>query len=139
MRSFTLPLLMTLSAAACATMSGGPASTASSLVGTEWLLVEGQADDASDRYRATLAFPQAGRVAGSGGCNRFGAAADFDGRTVSISQLVTTRRACPPQVMAHENRYLAALGATERIATDGEMLLLFTKNATQPLRFTRIR
>jgi heat shock protein HslJ len=139
MKRFALPLLMTLSAAACAAMSGGPAPTASMLIGSEWLLVEGQADGAADRFRATLAFPEPGRVAGSGGCNRFGAAADFEGRTVSIRQLVATRRVCPPQVMAHEIRYLAALGAAERIAIEGEMLLLFTKNAAQPLRFARIR
>ena len=43
---------------------------------------------------------------------------------MSIGPLVTTRRACPEQVMQQENEFLAALGATSQYSIAGESLTL---------------
>lgn len=138
MTRFLLPPLLALSAAACAAVPGGlPPATA--LVGTEWLLEDLPGLQDADRVRATLAFPERGRVAGHGGCNRFGGEAGFDGASVRFARLVATRRACAPAVMAQERLYLTALEAAERVAVDGDVLRVFSGATAQPLRFGRIR
>jgi heat shock protein HslJ len=44
--------------------------------------------------RATLAFPEAGKVAGNGSCNRFTGAAELNGRAIKLGPLASTKMAC---------------------------------------------
>lgn len=146
MRHFVTPILM-LALAACASApamttakTGGTvtAPTAESLLGTEWLLEDLGGAGVMDRVQATLAFLEAGRVAGSGSCNRFtGSATIGSDGTFKVGQLASTRRACVPAVMDQETKYLKALESAERIALEGPYLLVFSKGLEKPLRFTR--
>jgi heat shock protein HslJ len=142
MTRFMLPCLLALSIAACETIGGEPASgapSAAALVGTEWLLADLAGTGVVGEVRSTLTFPEAGRVAGHGGCNRFGGEARFVDGSVRFTGLVSTRRACAPAVMDQERRYLAALERVERLATDRGHLLAYPGEAAKPLRFTKIK
>ncbi len=112
--------------------------TAQSLLGTEWLLDDLGGAGVLEGVQATLAFPEAGRVAGSGSCNRFTGSATIgtDG-SFGVGQLASTRRACEPAVMDQETIYLKALEDAERIALEGPYLLVFSKDLEKPMRFTR--
>ena len=140
-------LILFLALAACAS---GPAQTpakmaettatptAQSLLGTEWLLEDLGGAGVLEGVQATLAFPEAGRVAGSGSCNRFtGSATIGPDSAFSVGQLASTRRACEPAVMDQETIYLGALESAERIALEGPYLLVFSKDLEKPMRFTR--
>jgi heat shock protein HslJ len=106
--------------------------------GSRWLLVELPGADTASGIRQTLEFPEPGRIAGNGGCNRFGGEARLDGDRLAVSQLVTTRRACAPEAMALESRYLAALSAAEKVVAEGKALSLHSGASAAPLRFVRI-
>jgi len=161
-RMFALYAVLILLAAGCgghetqkipdAERPGGtPANTASEatmdLIGSEWLLEDLAGGRVLDNVQATIAFPEPGRVAGVGSCNRFngpctlGDIAVMGGigsATLTLGPLATTRKACVPAVGEQEQRYLAALQAAERIEIEGRTLRVFTKGAEQPLRYARI-
>jgi heat shock protein HslJ len=139
--------LMMLALAAC---GGGPAvttgkaegagkaATADQLLGTEWLLEDLGGSGVLEGIQATLAFPQAGRIAGQGSCNRYTGPVTLgaDG-AFKAGQFAMTRMACPPAVMDQETQYIQALANGERVAFDGPSLILFTKGMEKPLRFIR--
>jgi putative lipoprotein len=109
------------------------------LVGTRWMLEDlagaGVIDDAS----ATLEFPEAGKVTGSGSCNRFFGTVSIKGSAMSISPLVTTRMACTEAVAMQEVNYLKALRAAEHYALQGPTLLIYVRGMDSPLRFSSAR
>ena len=57
----------------------------------------------------TARFGADGKVSGSAGCNDYNGAYIAEGTSLSFSPLRTTRKACPPEIMAQETRFLAAL------------------------------
>ena len=63
------------------------------LAGAEWVLA-GMTGERTPYLRF-----DAGRVAGLGGCNRFGGRYDIDGDRLSFSPLMSTRMACRPDIM----------------------------------------
>ena len=71
---------------------------------------------------AELTFPEPGRIAGTGPCNRFSGALDAPYPWFSTGPLMVTRRACP--ALGAETRFLQALGAmTEAEVLDDTMIL----------------
>jgi heat shock protein HslJ len=107
------------------------------LLGTEWLL-ENLEGGSPDHGRATLAFPEAGKVAGNGSCNRFFGPAEIKGDAIRLGPLASTRMACAEQAMDQEAKYLEALQAAERFEWKDQYLLIHCKGHEAPLRFTRI-
>jgi heat shock protein HslJ len=63
-----------------------------------------------DAARATMGFDAAGRVFGSGTCNRYSGAATLTGETLSFGAIASTRMACAEALMAQESRFFDALG-----------------------------
>jgi len=107
------------------------------LQGTEWLLEDIAGRGVIDRLQSTLGFPQAGQLAGSGGCNRFmGPARVAEGR-LAIGPLATTRMACAPAAMTQEQRYLGLLGQATGLRLEEPWLLIDTPEGA--LKFTRQR
>jgi len=91
------------------------------LVGSRWIAAmvnNGRGGVASllEGTVVTAEFGSDGRVAGSGGCNRFSGPYMLDGTALAIGPVVATRRAClaPEGVGEQEAAYLAALA---RVAT----------------------
>lgn len=125
-------LAISLSLAACA---GQPA--APSLTGTEWRL-EALGDSAvMERSQATLAFPEAGRVAGNGSCNRFFGTVRITQGHIGFDQMGSTKMACMGPANEQEARYLAALQKAERYEVQGRTLLIHAQGMAQPLRFVQ--
>lgn len=123
-----------------ATTQPGPASTdAFNLVGSEWLLEDLGGSGVIDGIQATLAFPEAGKVAGKGSCNRFFGSAEISGLTIKLGPLASSRMACPEAVMNQEGKYLDALQKAERFEWKDPYLLIYCKDLEKPLRFTRTR
>ncbi len=85
------------------------AAALASLAGTEW---GPEGDGKPERF---IQFNEKD-VAGHGGCNRFGGGYNFDGRSIKIGPLASTRMACAPEVMDAEQawfRMLARASAAE--------------------------
>lgn len=106
------------------------------LAGSEWALVDLEGGPA-DHGQATLTFPEAGKIAGSGSCNRFFGSAEINGDAIKFSAMGSTRMACPEEIMNQESKYLEALQAAERFEWKDPYLLIYCKGIEKPLRFTR--
>ena len=133
--TLALPLLAGLSACATPASPGG----APSLVGTEWRLEDLGGAGVLDRVPATLAFPEAGRVAGNGSCNRFFGSYTLVQDRIAFGQMGMTRMACAGAVGEQENRYMAALQKAQRVQVQGSTLTLNVEGMDKPLRFVRTK
>jgi heat shock protein HslJ len=132
-----LPLFTVLTA--CAIPAGPTALPARSLVGTEWRLENLAGGGVLDRAQATLVFPEPGRVAGSGSCNRFFGSVTLEQDRIGFGQMGATRMTCIGAVGDQENRYLAALQQAERFEVRGTTLLIHARGMDQLLRFIRTK
>jgi putative lipoprotein len=118
-----------------------PASPAPSagLVGTRWTLEDLGGAGVIEEASATLEFPEPGKVAGSGSCNRFFGTVSIDASAMSIRPLGTTRMACTEAVAMQEVNYMRALQSAERYVLRGTALLIYVKGMQSPLRFITAR
>lgn len=128
------PAFMALTACA---MPGTPAPAP--LVGSEWLLEDLGGRGVVDRVQATLAFPEAGRVAGNSSCNRFFGSYTLMQDRVAFGQLGGTRMACAEAVNEQETRYLDALQKAQRLDIQGKTMLMHVQGLDKPLRFKRLK
>jgi heat shock protein HslJ len=88
--------------------------------------------------KATLAFPEAGRVAGNASCNRFTGSAEISGDTITFGMLASTRMACADNAASsQETEYLTVLAAAKRFELKDSTLLIYAEGYDKPLRFTR--
>ncbi len=111
-----------------------PATPASALRGTDWSCTWIAADgrtitpDAADA--PTLRIEPPANASGRGGINRFGGTAELaDGEpgaagTIGFPAIASTKMAGPPERMALEGAYFAALRAARRYEIEGEELTL---------------
>lgn len=114
-----------------------PTAPTQGLLGTAWRLEDLGGASVLDRVQATLEFPQEGKVAGSGSCNRFFGSVEVSGTSIRFGMVGTTQMACADAVGAQESRYFTALGDAERFSLEGSTLLIFAKGMDKPLRFIR--
>lgn len=115
-----------------------PASSTISLVGTEWVLRDLAGTPALASPQATLSFPEAGRVAGSGSCNRFTGSVEISGSRLKFGPLASTRMACMDNgVSDQEDRYFKALGGATSYELENGDLLINSAAVAKPLRFAR--
>jgi len=75
-------------------------------------------------HSITFEFDNEGNIAGDGSCNRFGGSCKIDGDKIEVGPLRSTRRACEPDIMQQEHKFLALLGAAATWAMDGDELVL---------------
>lgn len=88
------------------------------LVGPEWV-VENIADQGIvDASRVTLNFDSEGRVYGKASCNGFSGQYQKTGDAWTFSQLITTKKLCPPALMTQEQRFTAILTKVDTIGRD---------------------
>ncbi len=109
-----------------------------SLSGTDWLLEDLGGRGVIDNVQATLSFPESGRVAGNGSCNRIFGPAEISGDKIKLGPLASSRMACPEAVMNQEMKYMEALQSAERFEWKEPYLLVYCKGSDKPLRFTRM-
>jgi len=109
------------------------------LTGTEWRLEDLGGAGIIDNSQATLAFPEAGRVAGNGSCNRFTGTVALSGETMKISPLASTRMACLSEAVSNqEMKYLKALEGATRYEWKDPYLLIYC-GLEKPLRFEKAK
>lgn len=110
-----------------------------SLENSAWSLIEFRVHDGISEVlngtKVTAIF-SADRVAGSGGCNAYGAATTFDSGTegsIQISNLGATRMNCldPPGIGAQESRYFEFLLGSNTFRIDGNTLTLSEANTRE--------
>jgi putative lipoprotein len=118
--------------------SGTAGTPQAQLWGTSWRLADLQGKPALEGVEATLEFPEPGKVAGKGSCNRFFGTANISGDSLTLSKMGATLMACVGPGMEQEGRYLKALAAAQRYSTQGDGLLIYTAGSDRPLRFTRL-
>lgn len=138
MATLSLPLLFGLVACAVPTAPGAPGAPPA-LVGTEWRLEDLGGSGVIDRVPATLAFPEPGRVAGFGSCNRFFGSYTLVQDRIAFGQMGMTRMACAGAVGEQETRFMAALQKAQRVRIEGGSLQLSVEGLDRPLRFSRLK
>jgi heat shock protein HslJ/uncharacterized lipoprotein YbaY len=118
------------------TIHGCGGDPARLLEGRTWLVEDIAGAGVIDRARVSLGFGTDGRVAGSGGCNRWFARFDLTGETLSIGPAGATMMACAPALMDQERRFLAALSVVRGFDIDatGALVLLGPDGAVMTLR-----
>jgi heat shock protein HslJ len=107
----------------------------SELWGTSWALEDLAGSTVMKGAQPTLEFPEPGKVAGKGSCNRFFGAVRVSGETISFSAMASTRMACGEALGTQETTYLKALQDSERFQVQGDVLLIYAKDFDKPLRF----
>jgi len=92
--------------------------------------------DVPERARATLEFRD-GRVSGFAGCNHYSARATIAGKSLHTGNAAVTRRACVPEIMEREQRFLASLAETRSYRVEDGSLYLLDQHGATRLRFVR--
>jgi heat shock protein HslJ len=136
MRVLVVPMAFLLTGCASHAPSPSP-QVSSSLRGTTWRLVDLAGAAPLTDVAATLSFPEEGRIAGGGSCNRFFGSAKVTGEALEIAGVGSTKMACPEPIMGQEQRYLEALQGATRYAIEGNTLSIWVKGSERPLRFAR--
>jgi putative lipoprotein len=116
-------------------------SAAGSIAANDWHLAEisGTAAIPTDEARRpTLHFSEdSSRASGNGGCNTYSGTAVISGQKITMSRLISTKRACiDPALNAQETRFLSALEAVDRYELSGDTLRLY-RGPDLSLRFIR--
>jgi heat shock protein HslJ len=113
-----------LAAMGAASASALKAETLPSPYGA-WLVEEVAGEAVADPVRQTLRLSQDGTASGSSGCNRFFSDVDSsEEASLRFGALGSTRMLCADEVMAEEQRYLAALETVRSWHGDGVTLVL---------------
>jgi heat shock protein HslJ len=117
-------LLLTLLLTASAALAMETNKQTTTLPGSAWQVITfaGQAPLAD--HPITFEFDTEGNIAGDGSCNRFGGSCKIEGDKIEVGPLRSTRRACEPDIMQQEHKFLALLGAATAWTMDGDELVL---------------
>jgi len=114
-----------------------------SLTGTTWQL--GGYHDGKSAFvsllpgtEITALFDEAGKVAGSAGCNEYTASYAVEDDAISFGPAATTRKACaePEGIMTQENAYLAAIESATAYQIVGDGLSLTNADGVRVAAFT---
>lgn len=126
-----------LLAGGCAQMnmpaSGSTPETA--LTGITWKVEDIGGGGIIDRSHITLTLGPDNRASGSAGCNRYVAHYRLSGKSLALTRITSTEKACAPALMLQEERYTALLTqiAHWQIEPTGALVLTATNGAS--LRF----
>ena len=130
----TAPIWLGLQA--CANSAAPAAEPVAPLWGTQWQLQALGAQPVMARSKASLEFPEIGRVAGHGSCNRFSGSVTVTGDKLTFGNMASTKMACLGEAMSQERNYLSALQKATRYELQGDTLLIHAAGLEQPLRFS---
>lgn len=111
------------------------------LLGTSWLAEDIGGGGVLDRAQTTITFDAEGRVAGSGGCNRYFGPVTIKGDTITFGDLGSTKMACVPALMAQERKFFDALAASRSYRFDdpGHKLVFLGVDGALLVRFSPLK
>jgi len=115
-----LPLLLTITTALAMETNRAPAT----LPGSAWQVTTFAGQNPLADHPITFEFDTEGNIAGDASCNRFGGTCTIEGDTMKVGPLRSTRRACEPDIMQQEHKFLALLGSVTNWSLEGEELVL---------------
>ena len=115
-----LTLLLTVSAALAMETNQAPVK----LPGSAWQVTTLAGQTPLADHPITLEFDNEGNIAGDGSCNRFGGTCAIEGNTIKVGPLRSTRRACEPEIMQQEQKFLVLLGAVTAWESDADGTLV---------------
>ena len=115
-----IPLLL-LTSTALAMETNQPSAT---LPGSAWQVTTFAGQTPLADHPITFEFDTEGNISGDASCNRFGGACKIEGDKIEVGPLRSTRRACEPDIMQQEHKFLALLGAVTAWSMDGEEIVL---------------
>ena len=117
-----LPLLLTITASLA--METNQSSV--TLPGSAWEVTTSAGQIPLADHPITFEFDTEGNIAGDASCNRFGGTCTIEDNTIKVGPLRSTRRACEPEIMQQEHKFLALLGSvtTWQIDSDGVLVLI---------------
>lgn len=101
-------------------------ATSFTLPGSAWQVLTFAGQTPLAAQPITFDFDHEGNIAGHGSCNRFGGSCQIEGEKIKVGPLRSTRRACEPDVMEQEYKFLALLGAAATWSLEGDKLVLTT-------------
>jgi heat shock protein HslJ len=99
-------------------------STSFTLPGSAWQVTTFAGQSPLTEHPITFEFDTEGNIAGDASCNRFGGSCQIEGDKIKVGRLRSTRRACEPDVMEQEYKFLALLAAAATWSLDGDKLVL---------------
>ena len=94
------------------------------LPGSAWQVTTFAGQNPLADHPITFEFDTEGNIAGDASCNRFGGACTIEGNTIKVGPLRSTRRACEPEIMQQEHKFLAFLGSVTTWKIDPEGILV---------------
>jgi heat shock protein HslJ len=114
------------------------AAMQSPLIGTSWRAEDIGGRGVIDNAQTTITFDAEGRVAGSGGCNRYFGPVTIEGNAIRFGDLGATRMACVPALMDQEQTFFDALAATRSYRFDdlGHKLEFLGEDGAGLVRFS---
>jgi heat shock protein HslJ len=115
-----LTLLLTITTSLAMETNQAPAK----LPGSAWQVTTFAGQTPLADHPITFEFDTEGNIAGDASCNRFGGNCTIEGNTMKIGPLRSTRRACEPEIMQQEQKFLALLSAATTWSIDGDVLVL---------------
>ncbi len=121
------------------TLAATTACAATELAG-EWQVEDIGGRGVIDSSNVRLDFSEPGRIAGSGGCNRYTAELAVEGGGLTVGPAAATRMMCPEALMIQERRFFDALASVDRYEQDDTgALLLFAADGAEPVIVARPR
>jgi heat shock protein HslJ len=99
-------------------------ATSLTLPGSAWKVITFAGQTPLADHPITFEFDNEGNIAGDGSCNRFGGACRIEGDKIEVGPLRSTRRACEPDIMQQEHKFLAVLTAATAWSIEGHELVL---------------
>lgn len=95
------------------------------LSGPEWIVEDISRHGVIDFSRASINFDSNGRVTGNASCNTFSAGYAATGQDLRFTEMVMTRKACPPALMNQERAFTDILGSARQytITQDGALVI----------------
>ena len=119
-----MKLLLTLLLTASAALAMETNKQTATLPGSAWQVTTFAGQTPLADHAITFEFDNEGNIAGDGSCNRFGGSCKIEGDKIEVGPLRSTRRACEPDIMQQEHKFLALLGTTTAWSIEGAALIL---------------
>ena len=131
-------IALALAVACACEQKVSPVAPPVGLWNTAWRLEDLGGIGAIDDGEVTLEFPEEGKAAGHGTCNRYFATVTVTADAIRFSGIGSTRMACPEALANQETNYLKALESAESFVIEGTSLAIHSRDLPAPLLFSRI-
>ena len=119
-----MKLLLSLLLTITASLAMETNQSSVTLPGSAWQVTTFAGQTPLADHPITFEFDNEGNIAGDGSCNRFGGTCAIEGNTIKVGPLRSTRRACEPEIMQQEQKFLVLLGAVTSWESDADGTLV---------------